>query len=127
MYSFRFISLGIFKRNMSGKLTFLLYLIVLYFILIQLYLIFLIKLGLPRSTPLETEYDLQKVLLISKITRLEMEQQSYTNPIDLDPREVLLERGSGYLIKSHEEHKKFETAVIQSLDKLQVEVKIIDR
>ncbi len=67
------------------------------------------------------------MLLVSKTTRLEVEQQSGPHSFDSEIREILAERGSGYLLKLHEEHKRFEDDVIRSLEKLNVEVKIVDR
>lgn len=83
--------------------------------------------GLPQNAVSVEDYNLQKVLLISKTTRLEVEQTSHPDTDDSEIRELLLERGSEYLLRSHEQHKKFEKSVIRCLEKLNVEVKIVDR
>lgn len=83
--------------------------------------------GLPCISPTEDEFKLQRVLLVSKTTRLEMEKMGRTDAIDADLRSILIERGSDFLVKSHDEHKRFEKEVIRSLERLNVEVKLVSR
>ncbi|XP_065218544.1 NAD kinase 2, mitochondrial isoform X2 [Planococcus citri] len=83
--------------------------------------------GLSQNAASVEDYNLQKVLLVSKTTRFEAEQNYYSNSDDAHMRELLLERGSAYLLRSHEQHKKFEKELIKYLEKSNVEVKIVDR
>lgn len=70
---------------------------------------------------------MQRVLLVSKTTRLEMEKLGRTDVIDADLRSILIERGSDFLVKSHDEHKRFEKEVMRSLERLDVQVKLVNR
>lgn len=56
-----------------------------------------------------------------------MELQNNFQTPETDVRDLLIHRGSDFMLKAHEEHKNFENEVICSLEKLNVDVKLIDR
>lgn len=125
----RYFGLRTLKRNMSGKMysssVQLTYIQIIFSIL--LIVMKSIYSGSPCVSPTEDEFKLQRVLLVLKTTRLEMEKMTRTDAIDADLRSILIERGSDFLVKSHDEHKRFEKEVIQSLEQLNVEVKLVSR
>lgn len=65
--------------------------------------------------------------MVSKATRLEVEQPQFTVSDEPELRELVMKSGPDYLVHSHERHKTFEQNVIRNLEKLNAEVKLIDR
>lgn len=73
--------------------------------------------------------ELKKVLIVSKVTRLEFEQARYQGLSDGQLEHKIRERGSDYdaMMKYHYLHKNVETKVVESFENHGIEVMVVNR
>lgn len=74
-------------------------------------------------------FELSKALIISKLSRLELEQHRNSNLSERQLKEVIRNRGSDYdaMQYYHEIHKKFERKVAESFTEHGVLVQLVNR
>ncbi|XP_048477706.1 NAD kinase 2, mitochondrial [Plutella xylostella] len=84
----------------------------------------------PESTHADKpQLDMQKCLIVSKVTRYEYEKHSLNNISDSELERILRARGSDYsaLVSTHREQKEFENTVAKHLQDMGLEVKMASR
>lgn len=72
---------------------------------------------------------IDKVLVISKLSRYEFEKRKHKNLNDCELKQVLKNRGTDFdrLINFHDAHKSYEETVVSALKNMGIEVEVANR